>query len=98
MPVDQRIQRRGVDRNRVDPLFERIALSGFHSIERNPSVLLPDEMKHRQVSESSPEDKLAFRVERDSDCKTEHRNERIQPRPALEFICVEIDSKTGRPN
>src|ERR1041384_4661712 len=97
VPIDQRVKSRSINRHRINPFAYGVALAGARSVPRNPTVLLTNEMKPRQVSEHPPEDKLAFRVKRNAYRQTEHRHKRIQPRPPTYFIFVEIDSKTRRP-
>src|SRR6185503_2004264 len=93
VPVDERINGRSINRRSVYPFADTVAFARARAIQSDPAVLLAYEMKHCQVSEHAPENKLAFRIERNADPKSNQRHERIQPRPAFQLIRVEIDSK-----
>jgi hypothetical protein len=54
--------RRQINSRAIDPQSETIPLSRTRAVQRNPAVLLTDEVKDGEVGQRAPEDKFALRI------------------------------------
>src|SRR5262252_5907781 len=97
VPVDQRVNRRHVNGGSIEPATKSIRLSQTRPIQHDPTILLPDEVKDREVSQHAPEDQLAFRVKRNPNNESEQWDQRIKPGPALKFGSIKVDPEAGAP-
>jgi hypothetical protein len=93
VPVRQRIERRGVDRRRVEPVADAVVLAAATPVERDPAVLLPDD---REVRERAPEHELAKPVEQHRPREGCGRNDRVQRRAPTQLLAVEIHLEARR--
>ncbi|MCA1594145.1 MAG: hypothetical protein LC754_16265 [Acidobacteria bacterium] len=96
VPVEKRVEGRHVNRRRVHPPTDAPALAHPRAVQRHPTVLLPHEMKDREISQRAPEQQLALRIERHAETKRNQRRQRIQPRAAFQLSRVEVDAEGRR--
>ena len=66
-PKRQRIDRRKIDCNRIDPPSRSRCLSQLPTVQRNPAILLAHKVKHRDNSKHLPKHQLALGIQSDTD-------------------------------
>src|SRR5438045_880407 len=98
VPPVQRIQRGGVDRSRVDDASDAIRLAGATAIKRDPSVLLADEMEHREIRGASPEDERSGLIQHHRRDETENWCESVELRALSQLVAIEIRAEQRRVN
>ena len=87
------IQRREMNRRSIQSLSEAIRLTGLRAIQRDPAILLPHEMKGREIGQRSPKDRRVLRVQRPANPECSQRRAQIQPRSAQNFLTIEVDAE-----
>ncbi len=99
VPPDERQDRCEVDRRRVDPETEPPRLVSTIPVQSDPAVLLPHEVKHREVREQSPENQRAIlRVHRPANRERDGGREQVETSSSSEFHRIEVDAKSCRPD